>query len=447
MNTIFVIGVFLAASTFVFLGSKSSNDVSDYILDDTLAITTDNSDAVTDTFDDSATDLPAYTYKVYPSYVVNAAGKKVYSGTAIACIQWANDRTPAGGTVALASGTFYLTGKIWINKNLVGAGSTTKLVAAKNLATDTMVQIANRGFSSLSKITVSNFEIDGKGASYTKGVYGGVELVKASYCTLSNLYIHHFPKSHGIMFQASSYNTVTNCKISNIGYGGQYASGIVAGTQVSGVTSAYNKVNGCTITACSMAGINWEPGNNNVVSNTVIKSLTSWSGRTVGISIWTKSGYPASNNNQFVNVQVDCRDTNLITQRTSGTVITNCKFTGATSSAVYMSDCSTVTVSGTIVKTNGGHGIYTWNCNKVKVASCDVQDGSGAKKGRGIYITTDSSHTSSGNTITQNKVYNCAYGIIFGSKTIKSTVSYNTVWNCYSEYRIPSSSNSVYSNS
>jgi hypothetical protein len=410
-------------------------------------MTNDGPEPVADTLDVSATDLPAYTYQVYPTYVVNAAGSKVYSGSATACIQWANDKTPNGGTVSLAAGTFALTGKIWINKNLVGAGSSTILVAAKNLGTDTMVQVAKRDFSSLTGVTLANFQVDGKGATYTSGVYGCVELVRATYCTLSNLYIHHFPKSHGIMFQASSYNTVQNCQISNIGYGGQYASGIAAGTQVSGVTSAYNKIDGCTISACSMAGINWEPGNNNVVSNTVIKSLTSWSGRTVGISIWTKSGYPASNNNQFVNVQVDCKDTNLITQKTSGTVITNCKFTGATSSAVYMSDCSGVTVSGTKVVTSGGHGIYTWNCNKVKVASCDVQDGSGAKKGRGIWINTDSSHTSSGNTITQNKVYNCYYGILFGSKTISSTVSYNVASNCYVEYKIPSSSNSLISNS
>ena len=153
MTAIFVIGVFLAASTLVYLGSNGSKDVVGTLSDGSLKLSNDASDVTIAPYDESSTELPAYTYKVTPTSVLDASGKTVYTGTATACIQWANDKTPSGGTVSLAAGTFSITGKIWINKNLVGAGTSTKLVAAKNLGTDTMVQVAKRDFSALSKIT------------------------------------------------------------------------------------------------------------------------------------------------------------------------------------------------------------------------------------------------------------------------------------------------------
>jgi len=443
---IFVIGVFLAASTLVYIGANGSKDVVGTLSDGSLTLSNDSSDVTIAPYEESSTELPAYTYKVTPTSVLDASGKTVYTGTATACIQWANDKTPSGGTVSLAAGTFSITGKIWIDKNLVGAGTSTKLVAAKNLGTDTMVQVAKRDFSALSKITLSNFEVDGKGATYTSGIYGGIELVRCTYCTLSNIYVHHFPKSHGIEFQASSYNTVSNCRISNIGYGNQYGSGICSGSQIAGVSSTYNKIDGCTITGCSMAGVDWEPGNNNIVSNTVIKSLTSWSGRTTGMTVWNKGGYANSNNNQFINVQVDDDDTNLISIGTTGTVVKGCTFTGAKSSGIYTSGCSGWTISDNKVITKGGHGVYTWNSNSMKVTGNYVEDGSGAKKGRGIWITSDSTHTSSGNTISSNKVVNCLYGILFGAKTVSSTVTNNVVTGCPTEYKI-TSGNTVSNNS
>ncbi len=446
LTAIFVIGVFLAASTLAIIGANGSKDIVGQTGNSALVLSDDVSDVTIAPYDESSTDLPAYTYKVTPTSVKDASGKTVYSGSATACIQWANDKTATGGTVALDAGTFSLTDKIWINKNLVGAGTSTKLVAAKNLGTDTMVQVANRGFSALTKVTLSNFEVDGKGATYTSGIYGGVELVKATYCTLSNLYVHHFPKSHGIEFQASSYNTVSNCRVANIGYGNQYGNGIASGTQIAGVSSSYNKIDGCTITGCSMVGINWEPGNNNVVSNTVISSLTKWSGRTVGISFWNKGGYASSNNNQFINVKVDAVDTNIVSQSTTGTVISGCTLTGAKSSAVYTTACSGWTINNNHITTAGGHGVYTWNSNSMKVTGNSIEDGSGAKKGRGIWITSDSTHSSSGNTITGNTVANCLYGILFGSKTVSSTVSGNVVTGCGTEYKI-TSGNSVSNNS
>jgi parallel beta-helix repeat protein len=306
--------------------------------------------------------------------------------------------------------------------------------------------MAKRDFSAISKITVSDFELDGKGATYKSGVYGGVELIQATYCTVANLYIHDFPKSHGVEFQASSYNTVKNCRIANIGYNGQYGNGICSGNQVAGKSSTFNTVDGCTISGCSMVGVNWEPGNDNTVKNTVIKSLTSWSGGpTVGISIWNKGGYANSNNNKYINVRVEHAGTGLISRTTSGVVVDGCTFTGAKEPAIYINLCSNYVIKNSKFVTAGAPCVYTYNSNAVTVTACYLEDGSGARTGRGVWMANDSSHTSTKNVITNNQMVNCQYAVYLGTKTY-ATVTGNTEVSCRNTDYITTSGNTISGN-
>jgi parallel beta-helix repeat protein len=389
----------------------------------------------------------AYTYKVSPGVVKDATGKTVYTGTHTAAIQWAIDKTASGGTVLLDKGTFSITGKIWVTRNLVGSGSTlTKLVAANSLGTDTMIEIANRNFAAITKITVSDFEIDRRGTTYTCAVYGGLELVQATNCLVQNMYIHDFPKSHGIEFQASSYNNIKNCVVKNIGYGGQYGNGICGGNQIAGKSTSFNTVDGCTISGCSMVGVNWEPGNDNTVKNTAISGLKTWSGGpTVGISIWNKGGYAGSNNNKFINVQVTAATTNVISTSTTGQVFDGCTFTGAKSPALYTNLCSGWMIKNCKFMTAGGHAVYTYNSNKMTVTGCYMEDTSGAKTGRGVWMANDASHTSTGNVISNNQMVKCQYAVYLGTKTY-ATVTGNTEISCRSADYITTSGNTISGN-
>jgi hypothetical protein len=367
----------------------------------------------------------AYTYKVSPGVVKDKSGKTVYTGSNTAAIQWAIDKTASDGTVLLDQGTFSITGKIWVTCNLIGSGSSvTKLVAANNLGTDTMIEIAKRNFAAITKITVSDMELDGKGATYTKGVYGGLELVQATYCLVEDMYIHDFPKSHGIEFQASSYNNIKSCVVKNIGYGGQYGNGICGGNQIASKSTSFNTVDGCTITGCSMVGVNWEPGNDNTVKNTIIKDLKTWPGSpTTGSTIWTKNGYPASNNNKYINVQFSIPYTAIMARDVSGTVVDGCTFTGGKSPAIYTDHCSSWVIKNSKFVTAGGHCVYIYNSNKMTVSGCYLEDGSGAKTGRGVWIANDASHTSTGNIITSNQMINCQYAVYLGTKTFATVTN------------------------
>ena len=389
----------------------------------------------------------AYTYKVSPGVVKDKLGKTVYTGSHTAAIQWAIDKTPSGGTVLLDQGTFSITGKIWVTRNLIGSGSTvTKLVAANNLGTDTMVEIANRNFAAITKITVSDMELDGKGATYTSGVYGGLELVQATYCLVEDMYIHDFPKSHGIEFQASSYNNIKRCVVKNIGYGGQYGNGICGGNQIASKSTSFNTVDGCTITGCSMVGVNWEPGNDNTVKNTVIKDLKTWPGSpTTGSTIWNKGGYPASNNNKYINVQFLIPYTAIMSRSVSGTVVDGCTFTGSKNPAIYADQVSNMVIKNSKFVTAGGHCVYIYNSNKITVTGNYFEDGSGAKTGRGVWIANDASHTSTGNVISNNQMVKCQYAVYLGTKTF-ATVTGNTEISCRSADYITTSGNTISGN-
>ncbi|MDW5562359.1 MAG: right-handed parallel beta-helix repeat-containing protein [Methanomassiliicoccus sp.] len=385
-----------------------------------------------------------HDYSVTVSGVEDPSGNVVYSGTGYQCIQYALACTPVGGTVHLEAGTYTIPDGFNVNRSLVGSGNDTKLVADGSNERSLMT-ISNADGSSLSGVTVSNMQLDGQGAKFPNAQFGGIMTVGVSNCTLENLYVHDFPYSQGIEFQASSYNSIRNCVIANIGYGNQYGSGICSGNMTRGVSSAFNVVEHCTITGCSFTGIDWEPGNDNVVRDTTISGLTSWSGNTVGISIWNIDGWPASSNNRYYNVSIDHAGVGVDSEAVTGTVFEGCTFTGSSSAAIYAAGCSGWKVNSCTIKTNGGHGVFFDNGNANTVTGCHIED---AKRGYnyGVQMTSDAANLSQGNVVSGNQISYMDRAIYFGSYTTSSMVSNNTEVGCRYADSIPGTPNTVIGN-
>ncbi len=390
----------------------------------------------------------AYYYLVSPSGVVkNAAGTTVYptSGTVTttAAIQWAIDNCPTGKTVKLDAGSFPIAAKLYVYKNLVGSGvDKTKLYASANIPGITMIQMSTKSSGAISYVTLGNMEMDGKGLTYPTGTYGAVEPIRASNCTIENMYIHHFPKSHGVNFQASSYNIVRNCTVSYIGNlaksttNGSYGNGICAGNMFPNVGSDYNLVENCDISYCSMVGINWEPGNNNVVRNCYVHDMTSWYTNgvkqlTCAAYMWPK-GTVTSVGNQYYDSTFEAVDYGFSING-GKTTIDGCTIIGKGSNTVgiYMHKADGCKITDNVIKPTGtGRGIYVAGCLSATITGNTITSGDNAHSGYGIWVGSWDVATLTGIVINKNTINHCGTGIAITSAVKSGAITNNVCYSC-----------------
>ncbi|NLT36579.1 MAG: hypothetical protein GXX95_00260 [Methanomassiliicoccus sp.] len=395
----------------------------------------------------STTTVPYYYLVSQNGVVKNAAGSTVYpssgTATATAAIQWAIDNCPTGKTVKLDAGSFPISAKIYVYKNLIGSGvDKTKLYASQNFGGITMIQMSTKSGAAINHITLSDMELDGKGLSWPTGTFGAVEPIRATYCTIENMYIHHFPKSHGVNFQASSYNIVRNCTISYIGNlaksttNGSYGNGVCAGNMFPDVGSDHNLVENCDISYCSMVGINWEPGNYNVVRNCYVHDLTSWYTNgvkqlTCAAYMWPK-GAVASVGNEYYDSTFEAMDYGFSING-GQTTIDGCTIIGKGKSTIgiYMHKADGCKITDNVIRPTGtGRAIYVAGCLSATITGNTITSGDSAHSGYGIWVGTWDVSPLTGIVISGNTVNHCGTGIAVTADVKNGVITNNVCYSC-----------------
>ncbi len=368
----------------------------------------------------------------------DANSKIVHTATnAENAIVWALANALPGDTVFLAAGTYTISKTINVNRNLVGAGmDQTRLVATGNNNWG-LLEINNSDRSQLTGVTVSDLELDGRGAEFPNGQYGGLQTVNVDHCVLERLWIHDIPLSNGIELQGNSHhNVVRDCLVERIGYGGQYGNGICAGNMIQNIIVEYNLIENCTVRGCSMVGINWEPGRHNVVRNCIVEVTAgmSWSGgQANGITESAPSGWPLCTGNQYV----DC------------TII-------APTGMAFEVWGDNILIDGCVVNTPEQHGGWlwcdgtagltirnsTWHCGPscIYVANCDnvVVEGNhfyGVRDnntGAGVRFIANAGSSHGNHLVTNNYIEGFRFAVQMDAQNHNSEVSYNTFKNCAS---------------
>jgi len=409
-----------------------------------------NGSSVSVTFAATApsTTTVSYYYLVSQNGVVkNAAGSTVYpssgTATATAAIQWAIDNCPTGKTVKLDAGSFPITAKIYVYKNLIGSGvDKTKLYASQNIGGITMIQMSTKSGAAINHVTLSDMELDGKGLTWPTGTYGAVEPIRATYCTIENMYIHHFPKSHGVNFQASSYNSVKNCTISYIGNlaksttNGSYGNGVCAGNMFPDIGSDHNLVENCDISYCSMVGINWEPGNYNVVRNCYVHDLTNW--YTNGVKQLTCAAYMgpkgavASVGNEYYDSTFEAMDYGFSING-GQTIIDGCTIIGKGKNTIgiYMHKADGCKITDNVIRPTGtGRAVYVAGCLSATITGNTITSGDSAHSGYGIWVGTWDVSPLTGIVISGNTVNHCGTGIAVTSDVKNGVITNNVCYSC-----------------
>lgn len=420
IKTVFAIGLAVVFIFAVLPYAQENVDIPfiDDVLDDG---TGSNDDAGADV--PLVVDEPAWYYKVTETGVYCCQNTLMNSGTDQENIEWAMSHCKDGYRVYIAPGTYEITKKLFVYHHLAGAGAGQTKLVASGITGSTMVQISTTAGGAVSNVTMTNMELDGKKASYSSSTYGAILLVKASKCTLENLYVHDFPKSHGIEFQGSSNNLIKNCEVSGIGQPdvpGMYGNGICAGSMLKGIDSANNVVDGCTVTDCSMVGVNWEPGRDNTVKNCVIKGMTHWmNGNTYmysrAVTCFEVSGWSPSSGNKFINCDIQ-NDGIVVAYNSADSVWEDCTIitTGVTAEKVKCAlqingaangkgatfkNCEVSFMSTADV---AGQGIKLYQADNNVVTNCIFYEKGVAGKGHGVWVSGN------GNTITGCVSHDCA---------------------------------------
>ncbi len=411
---------------------------------------TNNGSSVSVTFTATApsTTSVSYYYLVSPNGVVkNAAGSTVYpssgTATATAAIQWAIDNCPTGKTVKLDVGSFPISAKIYVYKNLIGSGvEKTELYASKNIGGITMIQMSTKSGAAVNHVTLSDMELDGKGLTWPTGTYGAVEPIRATYCTIENMYIHHFPKSHGVNFQASSYNSVRNCTISYIGNlaksttNGSYGNGVCAGNMFPDIGSDHNLVENCDISYCSMVGINWEPGNYNVVRNCYVHDMTTWyingvKQLTCAAYMWPK-GTVASVGNEYYDSTFEAVDYGFSVNG-GQTTIDGCTIIGKGKNTIgiYLHKADGCKITDNVIRPTGtGRAVYVAGCLSATITGNTITSGDSAHSGYGIWVGTWDVSPLTGIVISGNTINHCGTGIAITSAVKNGVITNNVCYSC-----------------
>lgn len=302
----------------------------------------------------------------------------------------------AGGSIYLMEGTYIVDATINVpaNVTLTGAGAAT-ILKLKSATNTTMNIITATG----TKVIIQNLEIDGNKATQSGagikmyGVYfSGVTYGKIANISSSNIYWNSGSISAGLYFNGGSNNLITNNVIN---------SNTNAGIDFN--ISSNNTVTGNTIQSNGIYGIVHASSSGNTISGNTIQS-----NGTYGIYAVSAGGHNITGNN--------------ITGNPNG---------------IYFNCCSVndnIISGNTISATNVG--IYAGFSNNNTITGNSVTGSS-----YGIQLDTNSG----GNTIIGNNVQNSGFFGIWLKQSSNNTITGNNVFNSGS-YGIYITINSVGSN-